>query len=353
MLCKKCGQEIQEGWKVCPNCGAKIEDEIENKKCEDTVHSEKEKSSKSIIPGFRTNKLWKKVIAVMGYLAFALGIFGIIAGKTYGNATDQLIYHVGGLIMYIFVFLVVLIIGFNFLGIRDKLPLFKRHKLGSGILGVILTLFFVGIVVSIVEYVSGTLYSDSYVAEREAALAEKQAELAEKQASSKDEKKEEKEIEASKDADADEMNEEKSGNILRGEAKDSNDLTGTYIDEEDDMMLQIIVQGNTATYSLSNLDGTETEVEQNCEITDNYFGGKLYYFSLNLDGTLAISSGAGGTWGRFVKTSNKAEIDLSYDIGNYDEETAKGDDKYDTSTPLGKLKSCANESGCTRGYFEL
>lgn len=152
--------------------------------------------------------------------------------------------------------------------------------------------------------------------------------------------------------DSEKSNVEKGGNILRGEAKDSNDLTGTYIDEENGMMLQIIVQGDTATYSLSNLDGTEAEVEQNCEITDNYFGGELYYFSLNLDGTLAISSGVGGTWGRFVKTSNKAEIDLSYDIGNYSEETAESNDKYDTSTPLGKLKSCANESGCTRGYFE-
>ena len=34
MLCKRCGKEIQEGWKVCPSCGTEILPETEDAQAE-------------------------------------------------------------------------------------------------------------------------------------------------------------------------------------------------------------------------------------------------------------------------------------------------------------------------------
>ena len=204
MVCKNCGKEIQEGWKICPHCGAKIEKEDGYVGSEDTIQEKEVKKGKSIIPGFRTNTLWKKVVALLGYTIFFLELFEIVTSKTYGNSTDQVIYRVEQFAIYIFIFFVVLIIGFNFMGIRDRLPFFKKHKIGSTILGIYLTLVFVSIVGSAIGYASESLYSDSYITEKEAAKEEeaRKEEEAKKQEEAKKEEEARKQEEAKKEEEA-------------------------------------------------------------------------------------------------------------------------------------------------------
>ena len=47
MKCRKCGTEINEKDKVCPECGSEILPEANN--------------FFGYVPGFRTGKLWKKI----------------------------------------------------------------------------------------------------------------------------------------------------------------------------------------------------------------------------------------------------------------------------------------------------
>lgn len=100
--------------------------------------------------------------------------------------------------------------------------------------------------------------------------------------------------------DADSENE----NIIKGTAKDEVDLTGTYEDEETGEKLVIIQDGDKAAYWYCDADYKEKD----CEITDGYISGDWYYISRNMDGTLAISSGSGGSWGNFKRIDKYAEI---------------------------------------------
>lgn len=126
MKCNKCGTEINEKDKFCPNCGSKIivETGIANQK--------KPKSIWGYIPGFRTGKIWKKVVAVIGYLCMAFLLWAIL------SVEDNKIGNFLSLAsITIFPFVILTNVG----GIRDKLPLFRKHKLVMNILGVMATVF--------------------------------------------------------------------------------------------------------------------------------------------------------------------------------------------------------------------
>lgn len=118
--------------------------------------------------------------------------------------------------------------------------------------------------------------------------------------------------------------------IIRATAEDENDLTGTYKDTENELMLQLIVEDNMATYSFSTLDGSDPEVEQECPIQKGYIEGQFYYITSNLDGTMSISSGVGEPLGSLKKVSDVAEIDLSYDMSGYVPEEAEYNDEYNS-----------------------
>ena len=51
--------------------------------------------------------------------------------------------------------------------------------------------------------------------------------------------------------------------------------------------------------------------EKDRDIKDNYIDGEMSYVSKNMDGSLAVSSGSGGSWGKFVKKEKGAKIDFT------------------------------------------
>ena len=106
-------------------------------------------------------------------------------------------------------------------------------------------------------------------------------------------------------------------NIREGEAKDDNDLTGTYVDEESGETLKVVVKDGKASFCLYAKDGEEYSdfKEKDRDIKDNYIDGEMSYVSKNMDGSLAVSSGSGGSWGKFVKKEKGAKIDFTNDDG--------------------------------------
>ena len=85
------------------------------------------------IPGFRSNVRWKKIIAAIFYLIM-LGILLVPQGITFGDKLLVSIEKIFGMVIPLYA-------DFNIKNLRDKLPLFKRKKVGSTIIGTILFLF--------------------------------------------------------------------------------------------------------------------------------------------------------------------------------------------------------------------
>lgn len=149
-----------------------------------------------------------------------------------------------------------------------------------------------------------------------------------------------------------EVPEELPENILKAAAKDANDLTGTYVDEEAQEQIIIIQTDAGVTYSYGIVDDTEPVIEQDCTVDNTGCWGKLYGISKNMDGSLGITSGIGGYWGNFVKISDEAMIDLSQaaDLSWEPEET----DIFvnDNVNPrLKELRSKADISRCTTDFY--
>lgn len=70
-------------------------------------------------------------------------------------------------------------------------------------------------------------------------------------------------------------------NIREGEAKDDNDLTGTYVDEESGEILKVVVKDGKASFCLYSKDGEECSdfKEKDRDIKDNYIDGEMSYVS--------------------------------------------------------------------------
>lgn len=126
MKCNKCGAEVNEKDKFCPNCGSKVIVET------GIADQEKQKNILSYIPGFRTGKTWKKIVAIIGYLCMAFLFWAILQGED-----DKIGNFFALASVTIFPFVILTNVG----GIRDKLPLFRKHKVVTNILGTIATLF--------------------------------------------------------------------------------------------------------------------------------------------------------------------------------------------------------------------
>lgn len=132
-------------------------------------------------------------------------------------------------------------------------------------------------------------------------------------------------------------------NIKKAQAKDENDLTGTYQDIGSGTQLSLIIEGDTATYALGGENNTDATVEQNCTVGSYTISGNYYYIARNLNGSLGVSSGIGEPWGQFEKISDYAEIDLSYDMAI---EQAAIQEEFESMSPLEKMRSRASEIGC-------
>ena len=79
---------------------------------------------KNIIPGFRTNTFWKKIVAVFGYIFFTFIFIDILTTPSkYGNHMDGSIEKICNVITFLIIIGIPFAIITNFIGIRDKLIL--------------------------------------------------------------------------------------------------------------------------------------------------------------------------------------------------------------------------------------
>lgn len=134
-------------------------------------------------------------------------------------------------------------------------------------------------------------------------------------------------------SESEEVNEQ-SGTIISAIAQDNNDLTGTYEDTEMGLTIIIVQKDGLVTYNFCNSDGSDPFIETDCTIESDYIAGQAYYISKNMDGSLAISSGVGGSWGHFVKCDDKAVIDLTDMNTEMEGESAESGLTYDLGTDV-------------------
>ena len=156
---------------------------------------------KDIIPGFRTNTFWKKVVAIFGYI-FLIFIFIVIltTPSEYGNRTDARVEKIYNAITALMITGIPFIIITDFMGIRDKLPLFKKHKIGFTILGSFITYIVIAIGCSITTMAATGLYSEEYFADRQEAQEQREMEEAKKKIKKEVKRKAEEEKKAKEEA---------------------------------------------------------------------------------------------------------------------------------------------------------
>lgn len=114
------------------------------------------KSILRYIPGFRTNKTWKKYIAAVGYLTIAS--FFTAGVSQPGNPVDQGIF----LAQVIFFVSVPFLLLTNFMGVRKHLPVIKSEKAGTSAAGIAGAIF-IWIIISVIFIaVTSSLHTQEY-----------------------------------------------------------------------------------------------------------------------------------------------------------------------------------------------
>jgi transglutaminase-like putative cysteine protease len=92
---------------------------------------------KNIIPGFRTKNTFKKILACVGYVIMFIIAYVLIYGPMHGSDPyaltlhDKLISRNANIDIFIFIIIIPFMLITNFIGIHEKLPLFKRSKILS------------------------------------------------------------------------------------------------------------------------------------------------------------------------------------------------------------------------------
>ena len=212
MNCKRCGEVVKEDEKYCPHCGAESDTQFE------------EKSRKSIVPGFRTNKRWKKILAILGYVCFAFVLLAVSSPYDYGNERDRIIQSISGIISVIILVGIPFVLATNFMGIRYKLPFFKKRKILHTIFGSFLVYMLIGTMLLGVDALANGFYSEEYfndieIAEEKQAAEEKAAEeKAEKEKAAKEKAAKEKAEKEKATKEQETKNEDKTAN--RQQSKD-------------------------------------------------------------------------------------------------------------------------------------
>ena len=125
----------------------------------------------SKIPGFRSGKTWKKIIATLGYLLFLI----IIAFYPAVTLRDKILV----IVPLIFLFGIPFVLITNLGSIRSKLPLFKKGKLSYTVLGWTLSLIFTFVLVSAVAAATNNFHSEQYKEQARITEQDRQAKIIE------------------------------------------------------------------------------------------------------------------------------------------------------------------------------
>lgn len=102
------------------------------------------------VPGFRTNKLWKKILAVLFYI----GLIGVLLDPKGVTAGDKFIATIETVVIIGILFVIVT----NLAGVRNKLPLFNSNKKSKILLGYLI----VFIILGLFSGFTGKMYSEEY-----------------------------------------------------------------------------------------------------------------------------------------------------------------------------------------------
>lgn len=135
MKCQNCNSEY-EG-EFCPNCSEDLKQKKNNKKGK--------------LLGFRTNKIWKKILSV-GYLIFSfIYLLAVLCTEKYVNITnyDFAISQICDLLIF-----VIMITPYIFLSdtkFRNKMPLFKKRTIITSTFGLIIITVIIGVISGIID----------------------------------------------------------------------------------------------------------------------------------------------------------------------------------------------------------
>ena len=143
MKCKKCNSDIQGDY--CSNCGTKTN--ISQRK----------------LLGFRSNKVWKKILSILYLSVFALMLAYLLFSGRVGQIT---VYDFWIDKAFSLVLCVCFISPYLFLSntkFRNSLPLFKKHKVSLSVAGMAIVLSVFMIVIGVIN----SLHSDEYKADME------------------------------------------------------------------------------------------------------------------------------------------------------------------------------------------
>ena len=211
MFCKKCGKEIEDTWVKCPYCGARVTKEKETKengrKDESQIQPIKEMENVNVPQNNpdsfnstngkeRKNgggfvRFAKKLIKIFFVLLLIIGPF---TGTEFGTTKDYILEVIKYYVSLLLIAGPVIALVCNIRDIRDKLPLFKKHKLSSTILAGFIVYLLIGIVgmgaYGVIDTFHTEQYYEEYKADQEAKLAEAKAKkAAEEKAKEEQEKK--------------------------------------------------------------------------------------------------------------------------------------------------------------------
>lgn len=163
MKCSKCNSEVTGNF--CPNCGT-------------AVSVEKPKAKGKLL-GFRSNKVWKKILSIL-YMVFCLIMFLSCLSGRQGKITT---YDFWIEKLFQFVLSVSFITPYIFLSntkFRQKLPLFRKNKAGASVGGMAIVLFVLMITIGIINSQHSAEYqadmanhADVIVSKTEATCTEK------------------------------------------------------------------------------------------------------------------------------------------------------------------------------------
>lgn len=151
MKCENCNTEHEE--EFCPNC---------NRLADTPLNNEPIKKTGKLL-GFRTNKIWKKIVSIL-YLIFCfIYLLGVIGTEKYVNITnhDFIISQICDSLIF-----VIMITPYIFLSntkFRNILPLFKKHSIGASTIGLIIVTIIIGVISGIID----ASHSEEFLNDRE------------------------------------------------------------------------------------------------------------------------------------------------------------------------------------------
>lgn len=195
MRCQKCGRELQDDWIKCPYCNTEVIKSIDMKNSDssekDIVEVEKKKNNihknNLSLVWLKTRKILKIVLYIFVILLVLIGPF---TSTGMGTMRDTIV-EIAVYYVVLFSLIIPLALILNTRGIRDKLPLFNRRRVGTTVLASILTyviicVFLVGIIMLSDVFHTQKYKEEQLIASEEKARISAEKEAAEKEATEKE-----------------------------------------------------------------------------------------------------------------------------------------------------------------------